>query len=69
MDGQVKIGDFGMARAFGDEEDLESLENLSNKAIGSRHYKAPELILGDRKYGPSVDVWSVACIVAELFFK
>jgi serine/threonine protein kinase len=34
--------------------------------IGSRWYKAPELLFGLRKYQKSIDVWSLACILAEL---
>ena len=33
--------------------------------IQSRFYRAPEVILGAR-YGPPIDVWSVACILGEL---
>ena len=32
--------------------------------IQSRFYRAPEVILG-MKYGPPIDMWSLACIVAE----
>jgi serine/threonine protein kinase len=34
--------------------------------VQSRFYRAPEVILR-QKYGPSVDIWSLACVVAELF--
>lgn len=33
--------------------------------IQSRFYRAPEVILG-LKYGPPMDIWSFACIIAEL---
>jgi len=33
--------------------------------IQSRFYRAPEVILGAR-YGTPIDMWSVACILAEL---
>ena len=29
-------------------------------------YRAPELLLGARKYSTAVDVWSIGCIMAEL---
>ena len=29
-------------------------------------YRAPELLLGQRKYSTAVDVWSIGCIMAEL---
>jgi glycogen synthase kinase 3 beta len=35
--------------------------------ICSRYYRAPELILGQDKYGPTIDVWSIGCVMAEMF--
>ena len=34
--------------------------------IQSRFYRAPEIILG-MKYGTAIDMWSVGCILAELY--
>lgn len=31
-----------------------------------RWYRAPELLLGARRYGPGVDLWAVGCIYGEL---
>ena len=31
-------------------------------------YRAPELLYGAEKYGPEIDVWSIGCILGELFF-
>lgn len=35
--------------------------------ICSRYYRAPELILGEECYGPEIDVWSMGCVIAEMF--
>ncbi len=35
-------------------------------ALGTRWYRAPELIYASRHYGPQVDMWAVGCIAAEL---
>ena len=32
-------------------------------------YRPPELLLGEERYGPSIDVWSCGCILGELFAK
>ena len=32
-------------------------------------YRAPEVLLGATHYAPAVDIWSVACIFAELARK
>jgi serine/threonine protein kinase len=34
--------------------------------VGTRWYKAPEILYGARSYDASVDVWSAGCILAEL---
>ena len=31
-----------------------------------RFYRAPELLLGARDYGVTVDVWSLGCVLAEM---
>ncbi len=40
----------------------------TNKVI-TLWYRAPELLLGEERYGPSIDVWSCGCILGELFTK
>lgn len=52
----VKLIDFGMAR----EVAWEGRE-MTNQ-VGSLYYRAPELLLGERRYGSKVDVWSLGCI-------
>ena len=32
-------------------------------------YRAPELLLGDARYGAGVDIWSSGCIFAELLTR
>jgi mitogen-activated protein kinase 1/3 len=32
----------------------------------TRWYRPPELLCGNKRYGPSVDVWSAGCVLAEL---
>ena len=32
----------------------------------TRWYRAPEIILTEKDYGPPIDMWSVGCIFAEL---
>jgi mitogen-activated protein kinase 1/3 len=34
--------------------------------VVTRWYRAPEVILMEKDYGPAVDVWSIGCIFAEL---
>ncbi|CAH2352259.1 serine/threonine-protein kinase Ssn3p [[Candida] railenensis] len=61
--GVVKIGDLGLARKFNNP--LQSLYT-GDKVVVTIWYRAPELLLGTRNYTPSIDLWAVGCILAEL---
>ncbi|KAL4222446.1 Cyclin-dependent kinase 12 [Mactra antiquata] len=63
--GQIKLGDWGLARLY-DAEDKERL--YTNKVI-TLWYRPPELLLGEERYGPSIDIWSIGCILGELFTR
>ena len=39
---------------------------MSNEIV-TLYYRAPEILLGGTKYGIGVDIWSIGCIMAELF--
>jgi mitogen-activated protein kinase 1/3 len=34
--------------------------------VVTRWYRAPEIILLEKDYGPAIDIWSIGCIFAEL---
>lgn len=38
---------------------------LSNHVV-SRWYRSPEIILVEKQYGSSVDMWSIGCILSEM---
>lgn len=63
--GQIKLGDWGLARLYS-AEDKERL--YTNKVI-TLWYRPPELLLGEERYGPAVDIWSIGCILGELFTR
>ncbi|KAH8120526.1 Pkinase-domain-containing protein [Phellopilus nigrolimitatus] len=58
--GELKIGDFGLARAFG-----VPVNTFSNEVV-TLWYRAPDVLLGSRTYNTSIDVWSCGCIFAEM---
>merc|ERR1712088_409005 len=62
---QVKLADFGLARLFQAEDKSRP---YTNKVI-TLWYRPPELLLGEERYGPAIDVWSCGCILGELFSK
>jgi len=63
-DGQLKLADFGLARAY----DNEKSKVYTNRVI-TLWYRPPELLLGATAYGPSIDMWSAGCIFAELLMR
>ena len=62
-DGALKLADFGLARVFG------SPNRKWTHQVFARWYRAPELLLGSKTYGPGVDMWAVGCIFAELMLR
>lgn len=61
--GNLKIADFGLARPYG-----EPGRKYTNRVI-TLWYRPPELLLGANEYGPSVDMWSVGCLLAEMITR
>ncbi|KAF9671678.1 hypothetical protein SADUNF_Sadunf12G0072500 [Salix dunnii] len=61
--GELKVCDFGMSRQYGSP--LKPYTSL----VVTLWYRAPELLLGAKKYSTAVDMWSVGCIMAEMLTK
>ena len=61
--GKLKIADWGLARSWNPE-----MTRLTNRVI-TLWYRPPELLLGCMRYSTKIDLWSVGCIIAELFFR
>lgn len=59
--GELKIADWGLARSWNPE-----MNRLTNRVI-TLWYRPPELLLGCTKYSTKIDMWSVGCIIAEMF--
>ncbi|KAI8836417.1 serine/threonine-protein kinase pef1, partial [Chytriomyces cf. hyalinus JEL632] len=58
---ELKIADFGLARAFG-----IPVNTFSNEVV-TLWYRAPDVLLGSRNYSTSIDIWSTGCIMAEIY--
>ena len=40
---------------------------MSTPFITTRYYRAPDLFLGKSNYNTKLDIFSIRCIIAELF--
>lgn len=58
--GVIKIADFGLGRAFGIPVRVYTHE------VVTLWYRSPEVLLGSTRYSCPVDIWSIACIFAEM---
>ncbi|XP_041252779.1 cyclin-dependent kinase-like 2 [Onychostruthus taczanowskii] len=58
--GVVKLCDFGFARP------LATSGEVYTDYVATRWYRAPELLVGDSKYGRPVDVWAVGALITEM---
>lgn len=56
----VKIGDLGLARTINIPAQQYTTE------VTTLWYRAPEVLLGTKKYNEGIDMWSLGCIIAEL---
>ena len=61
--GLLKIADFGMARY------MSSYERGMTKNLVTPWYRSPELFFGSSSYSTSADIWSIGCIMGELYQK
>lgn len=65
--GVLKLADFGLSRAFSANKSGQA--NRYTNRVVTLWYRPPELLLGDRNYGPPVDLWGAGCIMAEMWTR
>lgn len=58
---RLKLADFGLARAF-----VPPVVKPFTHEVVTLWYRAPEILLGVKRYAAAVDVWSAGCIFAEM---
>ncbi|XP_076260198.1 cyclin-dependent kinase 4 [Rhynchophorus ferrugineus] len=58
-DGHIKIADFGLAKTYDFQMKLTSV-------VVTLWYRSPEILLG-LPYATPVDIWSIGCIIVELY--
>lgn len=58
---ELKIIDFGLSRS------VEVPDNDLTDYVVTRWYRPPELLFGNTNYTTEVDIWSIGCILAEMY--
>ena len=59
-EGELKLADFGLARAFG-----IPVRSYTHEVV-TLWYRAPDVLLASTKYSTPIDVWSIGCIFVEM---
>jgi len=59
------LADFGLARVQPEDESTLVFPDQT-EYVATRWYRAPEIMLGWKRYNKKVDVWSLGCIFAEM---
>lgn len=68
-DCELRICDFGMARGVEKDENGIGGGIFMTEYVATRWYRAPEIMFSFESYSKAVDIWSVGCIFAEMFWR
>jgi casein kinase II subunit alpha len=59
---EIRVIDWGLAEFYHPDKEY-------NVRVASRYYKGPELLVDDKAYHYSLDIWSLGCTMAGMIFK
>lgn len=65
--GDIEVDPFkGSYYSYEAQEDVVDESGALTSCVGTRWFRAPELLYGSMSYGKEIDLWSLGCIFAEL---
>lgn len=64
--GDIELDPFKSSYTNEVQEDLVDESGALTSCVGTRWFRAPELLYGSTSYGQEIDLWSLGCIFAEL---
>lgn len=65
--GDIDDDPFRASYSYDLEEGMQGEESGAfTSCVGTRWFRAPELLYGSTNYGQEIDLWSLGCILAEL---
>ncbi|KAL7546592.1 hypothetical protein ACHAWF_009923 [Thalassiosira exigua] len=59
----AKLCDFGLCRSVAAGDRPDDLTDY----VATRWYRSPEILMGSRRYTEGIDLWSVGCVLGEMF--
>lgn len=59
---ELRLIDYGLADFYLPDKEY-------NVRVASRYYKGPELMVEDRQYHYSLDIWSLGCTLGGMMFR
>ncbi|XP_017771950.1 PREDICTED: putative serine/threonine-protein kinase C05D10.2 [Nicrophorus vespilloides] len=63
---RCKIADFGLARSLTQMLDGNDTDPTLTDYVATRWYRAPEILIANRRYTKGIDMWSLGCILGEM---
>ena len=66
---EVKVADLGCAELKWVALRFQDNASRPRTGILNESYCAPDVLLGNKEFGPDADMWSFGCVAAELFFR
>ena len=64
---KIKICDLGSSKKLISDPSDETTKSLNY--IGTRSFRAPELLVGNRFYDTKIDIWSAGIVFLKLILK
>ena len=58
---ELKLIDWGLSEFYLPDQEY-------NVRVASRAYKSPELLVDNRKYHYSLDIWSAGCVLGSIVY-
>lgn len=65
--GDMEDDPFKSSYSYEAHEGRDDESGALTSCVGTRWFRAPELLYGSTEYGREIDLWSLGCIFAELF--
>lgn len=62
-----KLCDFGLVRSVDSSLEDDEEEVQMTEYVATRWYRAPEILVGSPSYSKAIDIWSLGCLIAEMY--